>query len=151
FIFNEAYGAGSGQVAFGPTFGDTKPVIGLGGGDAILNTSGSNPTTGDGLGTVDPIEPGNFVGTIGHFTLQSTATGDGNAYLIGTLTVHMTGSAAQVTPFFRPGLEEVSNIGVVVPTSFGSAVLPEPATALLGATCLTTLAGLAMIRRRARS
>ncbi|MBW2418994.1 MAG: hypothetical protein JRH19_10635 [Deltaproteobacteria bacterium] len=150
FLFNEAYSPGSGFVRFSADPGGVKQLFALGGGDN-LNTSGSGGGAGDGLGLVDPIEPGNSVGTIGHFTLRSFATGDGNAYLIGTLTVRMAASSAQVTPFFVPGLEGVLNGDNLVPSTFGTATLPEPATVLLGATCLTTLAGLAMIRRRARS
>ena len=148
FVFTEAYGPGSGLVQFGAN--KTTNPFALGGTQTNLNTSGSGAAQGDGLGTV--IGDGSFVGSIGFITATLPLNGDGNAYNIGTVTVHLTGAGGIVTPFFRPG-EGIFNLAPSVPTQFQSATIgvpgvPEPGTASLLA---LGLGGLALLGRRNRS
>jgi hypothetical protein len=146
FLYNEAYGAGSGLVTWGN--GKTTGPFAMGGTQVNLNTSGSGAAAGDGLGTI--IGDGSYVGSIGFITATQPMNGDGTGYLIGSITVHRTGAAQGVVEtFFRTG-EGIFNLAPAVPTQFSTATLgsvPEPTTASLLA---LGLGGLALLGRRNR-
>lgn len=160
FLFQEAFAPNSGIVTWGP--GKNVPPFAGGGTQTNLNTSGSLPSLGDGLGTVLegtlPVRDENgdiiadldtYAGSIGMITPTLPLTGDGTNYLIGTFTVTVGDVDAVVRPFFRQG-EGAFNLAPAVPTVFRGTTITVP-EASAGLLAVASVASLAVLRRRRRT